>query len=107
MMLERQREGIVKPKAEGRYRGRKPTARAKSAEVHALKAEGVSLSEIARRLGIGSAGFRASPIIAPLHILSGTPGYTVALVWWAPLINLRLQKRAWGDPLLVSNAARF
>jgi DNA invertase Pin-like site-specific DNA recombinase len=55
MMLERQREGIAKAKAEGRYRGRKPTARAKSAEVHALKAEGVSLSEIARRLGIGKA----------------------------------------------------
>ncbi len=29
MMLERQREGIAKAKAEGVYRGRKPTARAK------------------------------------------------------------------------------
>ena len=28
MMLERQREGIAKAKAEGKYKGRKPTARA-------------------------------------------------------------------------------
>jgi DNA invertase Pin-like site-specific DNA recombinase len=55
MMLERQREGIAKAKAEGRYRGRKPTARARAAEVKALKAEGVRPVEIARRLGIGRA----------------------------------------------------
>jgi DNA invertase Pin-like site-specific DNA recombinase len=55
MMLERQREGIAKAKAEGRYRGRKPTARAKAKEVRDLSAEGVSMSEIARRLGIGKA----------------------------------------------------
>jgi DNA invertase Pin-like site-specific DNA recombinase len=30
IMLERQREGIAKAKAEGRYKGRKPTARAKA-----------------------------------------------------------------------------
>ena len=53
MMLERQREGIAKAKAEGRYRGRKPTARAKAPEIKALDAQGVSLSEIARRLQIG------------------------------------------------------
>lgn len=55
MMLERQREGIAKAKAEGKYTGRKPTARAKSDEVRRLSAEGVKLSEIARRLGIGKA----------------------------------------------------
>jgi hypothetical protein len=32
-MLERQREGIARAKAEGKYKGRKPTAKAKSAEV--------------------------------------------------------------------------
>jgi DNA invertase Pin-like site-specific DNA recombinase len=38
MMLERQREGIAKAKAEGRYRGRKPTARAKAQEsAHAIR----------------------------------------------------------------------
>ena len=53
MMLERQREGIAKAKAAGKYRGRAPTARAKSTQVQALQAEGAGPSEIARRLGIG------------------------------------------------------
>lgn len=53
MMLERQREGIAKAKAEGKYKGRKPTARAQSDDVLALHAEGVSPTEIARKLGIG------------------------------------------------------
>jgi DNA invertase Pin-like site-specific DNA recombinase len=53
IMLERQRDGIAKAKGEGRYKGRKPTARAKAAEVRALKAEGVGATEIAKRLSIG------------------------------------------------------
>jgi len=53
LMLERQREGIAKAKAEGRYRGRAPTARAKKAEVLDLYASGFGPVEIARRLGIG------------------------------------------------------
>src|SRR5215813_2163507 len=52
MMLERQREGIAKAKAAGKYKGRAPTARAKTADVLKLVAEGVNISEIARRLGI-------------------------------------------------------
>jgi DNA invertase Pin-like site-specific DNA recombinase len=55
LLLERQREGIAKAKAEGKYRGRAPTARAKVAEVRALQAQGVGASEIAQRLGIGRA----------------------------------------------------
>lgn len=55
IMLERQREGIAKAKAAGKYKGRSPTARAKSEDVIALKADGVGPSEIARRLGIGRA----------------------------------------------------
>lgn len=55
IMLERQREGIAKAKAAGKYQGRKPTARAKGEEVRALHAEGVGASEIAKRLGIGRA----------------------------------------------------
>ena len=55
LMLERQREGIAKAKAEGKYRGRKPTARAHAAEITALKSEGVRPADIARRLGIGRA----------------------------------------------------
>jgi DNA invertase Pin-like site-specific DNA recombinase len=53
MMLERQREGIAKAKAAGKYKGRAPTARAKAAQVYLLQAEGVGATEIARRLGIG------------------------------------------------------
>ena len=55
MMLERQREGIAKAKAEGKYRGRKPTARARAAEIATLRADGVRPVDIARRLGIGRA----------------------------------------------------
>jgi DNA invertase Pin-like site-specific DNA recombinase len=55
LMLERQREGIAKAKAEGKYKGRRPTARARAAEVNALKCKGVRPVEIARRLGIGRA----------------------------------------------------
>jgi len=53
MMLERQREGIAKAKAEGAYKGRKPTARAKADEVKALAAGGMSMAKIAKQLGIG------------------------------------------------------
>jgi DNA invertase Pin-like site-specific DNA recombinase len=52
MMLERQREGIDKAKAQGRYKGRKPTAQAKKAEVVALLAEGKSMRDVARALGM-------------------------------------------------------
>lgn len=55
MMLERQREGIAKAKAAGKYRGRAPTARAKLDQIRQLKAEGVGASEIARRIGVGRA----------------------------------------------------
>ena len=55
MMLERQREGIAKAKSEGKYKGRKPTARAKSDEVLRLKSEGMSAINIAKELNIGRA----------------------------------------------------
>ena len=55
IMLERQREGIAKAKAAGKYKGRKPTARAKADEVFELKDAGVGPTEIAKRLGIGRA----------------------------------------------------
>lgn len=53
MMLERQREGIAKAKADGAYKGRKPTARAKADEIKALAAEGHSMAAIAAKLSIG------------------------------------------------------
>ncbi|MBW7055992.1 recombinase family protein [Paracoccus bogoriensis] len=55
IMLERQREGIAKAKAEGKYKGRKPTARAKSEEVLRLIAEGLPAAEVATQVGIGRA----------------------------------------------------
>lgn len=55
MMFERQREGIAKAEAEGRYEGREPTARAKAAEVAALSSKGMSLQAIANEFGIGKA----------------------------------------------------
>jgi DNA invertase Pin-like site-specific DNA recombinase len=55
IMLERQREGIAKAKADGAYKGRQPTARAKAAEVVRLAGEGMTREAIAARLGIGVA----------------------------------------------------
>jgi DNA invertase Pin-like site-specific DNA recombinase len=55
IMLERQREGIAKAAAEGKYKGRQPTARAKSAEVYSLADKGVTRQQIARQTGIGVA----------------------------------------------------
>lgn len=55
MMLERQREGIAKAKAAGKYKGRKPTARAKSDEVMALKSKGIGPTAIAKKLEISRA----------------------------------------------------
>jgi DNA invertase Pin-like site-specific DNA recombinase len=50
---ERQLEGIAKAKAEGVYKGRKPSI--DIAAVKRLKAEGFGASEIATRLKIGRA----------------------------------------------------
>lgn len=50
---ERQMEGIAKAKADGRYKGRKPTVDV--ATVRSLKAEGVRPVDIASRLGIARA----------------------------------------------------
>jgi DNA invertase Pin-like site-specific DNA recombinase len=55
VMLERQREGVAKAKAEGKYKGRAPTARAKSAQILELDQQGLSREGIAKELGIGVA----------------------------------------------------
>lgn len=55
MMLERQAEGIAKAKADGRYAGRKPTAKAKTPQVIELSARGESKQAIADTLGMGVA----------------------------------------------------
>jgi DNA invertase Pin-like site-specific DNA recombinase len=51
-MLERQREGVAKAKAEGKYNGRAPIARAKAPEV---RQRHKGATEIARRLQISRA----------------------------------------------------
>ena len=52
MMLSRQLEGIAKAKAEGKYRGGIPTARAKAGQVFALVDAGRTRGEAAEELGI-------------------------------------------------------
>ena len=55
MMLERQREGIRIAKDEGRYKGRKATARALSEQVLELLAQGKTKQAVADELKIGVA----------------------------------------------------
>jgi DNA invertase Pin-like site-specific DNA recombinase len=55
IMLERQREGVARAKTEGKYKGRKPTARAKSADVIAKFKADQRPSDIAKSIGIGRA----------------------------------------------------
>jgi DNA invertase Pin-like site-specific DNA recombinase len=62
MMLERQREGIRLAKNKGMYKGRKPTALAKSDRVFELLAQGKGKKAIAKELGIGIASvYRIAP----------------------------------------------
>lgn len=55
IMLERQREGIAKAKAAGKYQGRVPTARRKADEVKRLRDQGMGATDIAKTLEIGRA----------------------------------------------------
>ena len=52
MMLERQRPGIEKAKADGKYKGRKPTAMNQRARIKVMDAEGKTRIAIAEALGI-------------------------------------------------------
>lgn len=55
LMKERQRDGVRKAAAEGRYKGRQPTARRKIADVQTLHKSGMKPSDIARQLEISRA----------------------------------------------------
>ena len=74
VMLERQREGIAKAKAEGKYKGRKPTAQLLTNDIKELRAEGLSMQQIALRLGIGKGSVHrvlraaAAPEVVPLAV---------------------------------------
>lgn len=52
---ERQLEGVERAKQAGKYKGRQPTARAKSTEVIRLMNQGLTRMEIAQQLDIGVA----------------------------------------------------
>jgi DNA invertase Pin-like site-specific DNA recombinase len=52
IMLERQREGIARAKADGKYKGRAPTAQRKADDVRRMKAEGKTAEQIVVELGI-------------------------------------------------------
>jgi DNA invertase Pin-like site-specific DNA recombinase len=54
-MLERQREGVAKAKAAGKYKGRKPIACGLQQEILCLVNKGVSKASVARQLGKGEA----------------------------------------------------
>ena len=58
ILRERVRAGIAQARREGRPHGRPRTASLKAAEIHRLRAERASHSEIARRLGIGRTSVR-------------------------------------------------
>ena len=55
LMLERQREGIEKARQQGKYKGRKPTARAKAKQVMKMIDNGYKKTQIAEELNIGLA----------------------------------------------------
>ena len=57
IMLERQLDGIAKAKAEGKYKGRVPTARMKKDSVLALVRAGVPRQDICKQLGISQASY--------------------------------------------------
>ena len=67
IMKERQREGIADAKAAGRYKGRKPTARAKAADAVKLFKNGKRVSEVAKALSIGRASVYRALEEAGLH----------------------------------------
>ena len=52
ILLERQRVGIAKAKAEGKYKGRKPTARNQVKLINKLLEEGIKPAAVAKKLSI-------------------------------------------------------
>jgi DNA invertase Pin-like site-specific DNA recombinase len=73
IMLERQREGIVRAKAEGKYKGRAPTARMLAEEARRLKDSGMSAADIALNLKINRASvYRV--LASTLMVLSRSAG---------------------------------
>lgn len=55
VMLARQKEGIAKAKAAGKYRGRAPTALRQSVQIRSLHSGGMAPADIARQTGVSRA----------------------------------------------------
>ncbi len=55
LLLERQAVGIAKAKAEGKFQGRKATARAKTDKIQEMLESGLKPAEVAKELNIGVA----------------------------------------------------
>lgn len=75
VLRERQSAGIAKAKREGRYKGRKPTARAKADGVLALNEQGLTRQKIADELGIGVASVYR---VLKAHTVPKKPGKDIA-----------------------------
>ncbi|WP_253306833.1 recombinase family protein [unidentified bacterial endosymbiont] len=69
MMLERQREGVIKAKSAGKYKGRKPIDKERHKKVLELASEGITKANIARQLSIGEATIYR--ILAAEKVLTG------------------------------------
>ena len=52
MMRERQVEGVKRAKAEGKYKGRAPTARRQQQQIVDMRAKGLTADQVAKELGI-------------------------------------------------------
>jgi DNA invertase Pin-like site-specific DNA recombinase len=52
IMRERQREGVAKAKADGKYKGRKPTVAVQADKIRAMRASGVRPTDIAATLNV-------------------------------------------------------
>ena len=77
IMLERQREGIASAKAQGKYKGRAPTAQRQAASVVEMRKEGKKPDAIATALGISRASvfrlLKAATSQAPTQTTSVSP----------------------------------
>jgi DNA invertase Pin-like site-specific DNA recombinase len=52
IMLERQRKGIAKARAEGKYKGRKPSVELQVDVIRKMRADDLGPAKIARQLGV-------------------------------------------------------
>ena len=111
IMLSRQLEGIAKAKAEGKYRGGIPTARAKAEQVFALVDAGKTRGEAAEELDISIRSvFRIlrtrkdaekAPVATAGHADSDTSASHLPCHRTLIIENLAMQRPKRGTPIMV------